>query len=261
MTADVSPDVSAPVVATVEEDGGLLRLVLARPKGNILDAAMIEALRAAVRGAEPRVRAILLEGQGRHFSFGASVEEHRPDQVGDLLPAFHALFRELLGAGKALLAAVRGQCLGGGLELAAACHRVFAAPDASLGQPEVKLGVFAPVASLVLPLRLGQARADDLLLSGRAVGAEEALRLGLVDEVAPDPAAAALAWHRTHLAPLSAAGLRHAVLAGRQLLRRALDEELPRLERLYLDELMATADAREGIDAFLHRRPPAWSHR
>lgn len=250
-----------PVRAVLEEDGGLLRLVLARPKGNVLDRAMIDALRAEVRDADPATRSILIEGEGRHFSFGASVEEHRADLVGDMLPAFHALFRDLLGAGKVLLAAVRGQCLGGGLELAAACHRVFAAPDATLGQPEVKLGVFAPIASLVLPLRLGQGRADDLLLTGRSVSAEEALGLGLVDELAPDPTEAARAWHRVHLAPLSAAGLRRAALAARQLMRRALDDDLPRLERLYLDDLMSTLDAREGIEAFLQRRPPAWSHR
>lgn len=251
----------APVRAVLEEDGALLRLVLARPKGNVLDRAMIDALRAEVREADAATRSILIEGEGRHFSFGASVEEHRADLVGDMLPAFHALFRDLLGAGKVLLAAVRGQCLGGGLELAAACHRVFAAPDATLGQPEVKLGVFAPIASLVLPLRIGQARADDLLLTGRSVSAEEALGLGLVDELAADPTEAARAWHRLHLAPLSAAGLRRAALAARALMRRALDDDLPRLERLYLDDLMSTLDAREGIEAFLQRRPPAWSHR
>lgn len=251
----------APVRAVLEEDGALLRLVLARPKGNVLDRAMVQALRAQVRDADEATRTVLIEGEGRHFSFGASVEEHRAEVVGDMLPEFHALFRDLLGSGKVLLAAVRGQCLGGGLELAAACHRVFAAPDATLGQPEVKLGVFAPVASLVLPLRLGQARADDLLLTGRSVSSEEALALGLVDEVVPDPTEAARAWHRLHLAPLSAAGLRRAALAARQQLRRALDEDLPRLERLYLDDLMSTLDAREGIEAFLQRRPPAWSHR
>lgn len=251
----------APVRAVLEEDGALLRLVLARPKGNVLDRAMVQALRAQVRDADEATRTVLIEGEGRHFSFGASVEEHRAEVVGDMLPEFHALFRDLLGSGKVLLAAVRGQCLGGGLELAAACHRVFAAPDATLGQPEVKLGVFAPVASLVLPLRLGQARADDLLLTGRSVSSEEALALGLVDEVVPDPTEAARAWHRLHLAPLSAAGLRRAALAARALLRRALDEDLPRLERLYLDDLMSTLDAREGIEAFLQRRPPAWSHR
>jgi cyclohexa-1,5-dienecarbonyl-CoA hydratase len=156
---------------------------------------------------------------------------------------------------------VRGQCLGGGLELAAFCHRVFAAPDATLGQPEVKLGVFAPVASLVLPLRIGQAAADDLLLTGRTVGGEEALALGLVDELAEDPAGAARAWHRARLRPLSAVALAFAARASRHQLDGALGEGLAHLERLYLEELMATRDAREGIEAFLERRSPTWSHR
>lgn len=251
-----------PVAVAVEEGGSLLRLTLDRPKGNILDLAMIRALRAAFQGCRERsdLRAVLLTGAGRHFSFGASVEEHQPGQVEEMLPEFHGLFRDLLDCEKVVLAAVRGQCLGGGLELAAACHRVFAGPDARLGQPEVKLGVFAPVASLLLPLRCGQGRADDLLLTGRTVVAEQALAMGLVDELAGDPEERAVAWHREHLRPLSAAALGCAVRAARHHVRRVLVEELPLLEHLFLDELMQTADAREGIASFLERRRPSWTH-
>ncbi len=254
---------AGPVRVEREEDGGLVRLVLARPRANVLDGAMLEALVAAVRAAadDAPARALLFEGEGRHFSFGASVEEHQPGQVDVMLPAFHGLFRALAESGLVLLAAVRGQCLGGGLELAAFCHRVLAAPDATLAQPEVKLGVFAPVASLVLPRRLGQARADDLLVTGRPVSAADALALGLVDEVVDDPTAAARAWYREHLAPRSAAALRRAVRAGRHELHEALGATLDRLERLYLDDLMRTADAVEGIAAFLEKRSPRWSHR
>ncbi|MGE0708842.1 MAG: enoyl-CoA hydratase-related protein [Planctomycetota bacterium] len=257
------PSIEAPPVrATLEADGSLMRLTLDRPKGNILDRAMVAALRAEVAAAAAwaPVRAVLIHGEGGHFSFGASVEEHRPDEVGAMLPEFHALFRDLLDCGKVLLAAVSGQCLGGGLELAAFCQRVFAAPKSSLGQPEIKLGVLAPVASLVLPRRVGQAAADDLLLTGRSVLADEALALGLVDELADDPLAAARAWHQRHLAPLSAAALRRAATAARWELRRALLTELPELERLYLSDLMETRDAREGIAAFLEKREPRWSH-
>ena len=177
-----------------------------------------------------------------------------------MLPEFHALFEDLLDSGKVLLAALQGMCLGGALELASACQRVFATPGAGLGQPEIKLGVIAPVASLLLPRRIGQARADDLLLSGRTILAEEALALGLIDEVADDPLEAARAWHRTHLLPLSGAALSHAVRASRWELRRALDR-LPELERLYLNELMTTQDATEGLTSFLEKREPQWSHR
>lgn len=257
-----SETAARPVLATLEEGGALLRLRLQCGKGNVLDTAAIAALREALRAAreQPAVRAVLLCAAGKHFSFGASVEEHLPDKVGEMLPAFHALFRDLAASGKALLCAVRGQCLGGGLELAAACQRVFAAPDARLGQPEVKLGVIAPVASLLLPLRCGQAAADDLLLTGRTLDAEEARHLGLVDEVNPDPEAAALAWFRAHLLPLSGAALRHAVRAARYGFERELEAGLAELERRYLDDLMRTHDAGEGIAAFLEKRSPRWTH-
>jgi cyclohexa-1,5-dienecarbonyl-CoA hydratase len=251
---------TAPVRATVEENGALLRIALARPKGNVLDFAMIEAIRKAlVEGTgATAVKAVLFDAGGDHFSFGASVEEHRPGSVEKLLPAFHGLFRELAECGRVLIAAVRGQCLGGGLELAAFCHRVIAAPSARLACPEIRLGVFAPVASLVLPVRASQRHADDLLLTGRAIGASEALAIGLVDEIADDPAAAAIDYFRAHFEDLSASSLAFAVRAARSEFHREFAERLTELERIYLDGLMATPDAREGIDAFLEKREPRW---
>jgi cyclohexa-1,5-dienecarbonyl-CoA hydratase len=244
------------------EEAGILEVVLDRPKGNILDAAMVGALRAALpeEAARGSVRALLFRGAGSHFSFGASVEEHRPDQVADMLHSFHGFFRDLLALRKPLLAAVQGQCLGGGLELAGFCQRVFAAPGAVLGQPEIILGVFAPVGSFVLPRRVGQAHADDLLLSGRSVDAGEALRMGLVDEVAEDPREAAMTWVRTHLLSKSAASLGIAVQGARFEYERAFLKHIDALEALYLDRLMKCRDAHEGIDAFLARRKPEWSH-
>jgi cyclohexa-1,5-dienecarbonyl-CoA hydratase len=156
------------------------------------------------------------------------------------------------------LAVVRGQCLGGALELASFCSRVVAAPDAKLGQPEIKLGVIAPVASVFLPERVGRAAAEDLCLSGRSVGAEEALAMGLVDELAEDPRAHALAWVREHLEPLSAVSLRIAQRALRCGLGQRFAHEIERVERLYLDDLMATHDAGEGLRSFLEKRKPAW---
>jgi cyclohexa-1,5-dienecarbonyl-CoA hydratase len=255
--------VSTPLRSELDECGTLLRLTLDRPKGNVLDAEMISALRQEITRARDwaPVRTLLLSGEGRHFSFGASVEEHQPQQVDDMLKGFHALFRELLDSGLVTLAAVRGQCLGGGLELAAFCQRVFAAPDAKLGQPEVKLGVFAPVASVILPLRVGQANADDLLLTGRSVNAEEALRMGLVDALSDDPVQAAVDWHLEHLHGLSGAAVHFAARAARARLRRALSDDLATVEGLYLSDLMATHDAPEGIASFLEKREPQWTNR
>jgi cyclohexa-1,5-dienecarbonyl-CoA hydratase len=250
------------VRAALEEDGGLLRITLEGVGNPVLDRSAVAAIGDAVesQGKDRRTRAVLLAPTGSHFSYGSSIEEHRAGEIGAALAEFHELFRGLARSRKVLLAAVRGSCLGGGLELASFCHRVFAAPDAKLGHPEIGLGVFAPVASIVLPLRIGQPAADDLLLSGRIVDADEALRLRLVDEVDPDPAAAALRWYRTHLSGKSASSLAHAVRAARARLHAELGEPLSRLERLYLDSLMATGDANEGIEAFLGKRAPRWKH-
>jgi cyclohexa-1,5-dienecarbonyl-CoA hydratase len=140
------------------------------------------------------------------------------------------------------------------------CNRVYAAPDARLGQPEIALGVFAPVASLLLPHRVGRAAAEDLCLSGRTIGAEAALHIGLVEELAEDPEADAMAYATEQLAKHSASSLRHAMRAVRGHFLEGFLKGLVNLEHDYLHELMATADAVEGISAFLQKRPPQWKN-
>lgn len=254
---------TAPVKSWLDRDGRLLRLRLARPKANVLDAAMVGALDEALQrmAIGPALAGILVDHEGPHFSFGASVEEHLPRQCAAMLKGFHALILRLAGAPVPVLTAVRGQCLGGGLEVALAGHFIFAAPDAGLAQPEIVLGVFAPAASVLLPKRVGQARAEDLLFSGRTVNADEARAIGLVDAVADDPEAAALAWFDRHLAPKSASTVRHAVAAARSAFARDLAARLGELEELYLSRLMATRDAVEGLEAFIAKRPARWENR
>jgi cyclohexa-1,5-dienecarbonyl-CoA hydratase len=254
---------TGPLRVALERDGALLRLTLARPKANIVDAAMIAALDAALarHAGIPALRGVLLDADGPHFSFGASVEEHLPGACAGMLRSLHALIVAILAFPAPMLVAVRGQCLGGGLEVALAGSLIFAAPDAHLGQPETKLGVFAPAASVLLPYRVNAAAAEDLLLSGRAVGADEALAMGLVHAIATDPDAAALAWFDAHLAPKSAAAVRHALTAVRAARIDAVRHGLADLERLYLGDLMNTRDANEGLAAFIARRPPVWEHR
>jgi len=253
---------SVPLTVWLDREGRLLRLRLARPKANIIDAEMIAALDAALGEhlGNPGIAAVLLDGEGPHFSFGASVEEHLPDQCADMLGALHAVVLKLAGAPVPVLCAIRGQCLGGGLEVALACGRLFAAPDATFGQPEIKLGVFAPAASCLLPGRVGQARAEDMLFTGRSVHGEEAAYIGLVDRISEDPEAAALEYFDKHLADLSAAALRHAVRAARAPLVAQLAEDLARVEKLYLEDLMSTRDAVEGLEAFIEKRKPKWEH-
>ena len=230
--------------------------------GNILDADTMTDLTAVFHQTlyQRHLKAIVLEGTGDHFSYGASVQEHMPDQVAAMLRRFRELLTAALDSSVVLIAAVRGQCLGGGLELATIAHRILARRDATFGQPEISLGVFAPAASLLLPIRIGRARAEALCLTGAPVDAPKALEMGLVDElVDDDPAAAALAWARTHLASKSASSLRLAVKAIRADVVAAVAHRLPEIERLYLEELMKTADAREGLMAFLEKRTPHWS--
>lgn len=254
---------TSPLKVWIERDGRLLRLRLNRPKANIIDAEMITALDTALseHADNAGLTAILLDAEGPHFSFGASVEEHLPEQCADMLKTLHALIRRMVDYPVPILVAINGQCLGGGLEVALAGHLLFAAPEASLGQPEIKIGVFAPAASCLLPERIGQAQAEDLLYSGRSISGITAAAINLLNETAADPEAAALAWFDKHLADKSASSLRRAVKAARAGFAERVSAKLETVERLYTDELMTTRDALEGLTAFIDKRPAKWEHR
>ena len=254
---------SSPLKVWFERDGHLLRLRLDRPKANILDAAMVGAIEHTLvqHGTVAGLRGILIDSAGTHFSFGASIEEHLPNRCAAMLAGFHRLILQILASPIPVLVAIRGQCLGGGLELASAGHLLFAERDAKFGQPEIQIGVFAPAASCLLPERIGLAAAEDLLLSGRSIGAEEALRIGLVTEVADDPEAAALGYFDRHLEPKSAASLRFATRAARLGAIERISAKLAAIEKVYLAELMATRDATEGLTAFIEKRPASWKDR
>jgi cyclohexa-1,5-dienecarbonyl-CoA hydratase len=255
--------VSQPLKIWHEADGRLLRLRLSRPKANLIDAAMIAALDQALAEqlGNSELSAAVLDAEGTHFSFGASVEEHLPDQCAAMLDGLHRLILRMVESTVPLLVAVRGQCLGGGLELALAGHLMFVAPDASLGQPEMKLGVFAPAASCLLPELVGPMCAFDLLVSGRSITGAEAAAIGIAHEAVADPERAALAYFEEHLRPKSASSLRHAVKAARLDYVARIKAKIRAVERLYLDELMATHDAVAGLEAFIAKRSPQWQHR
>lgn len=254
---------SHPLRVWLERNGKLLRLRLDRPKANVVDSAMIAALREAFdeHVANPDLAAVLLDHSGPNFSFGASIEEHFPDRMPEMLSALHGLLKCMLAFPCPILVSVQGQCLGGGLEVALAGALIFVAPTARLGQPEIKLGVFAPAASCLLPERIGQGAADDLLFSGRSVSGEEAIRLGIANYLADDPEAAALGYFEEHLEPHSACALRFAVRASRGAMIQRVSERLDEVERLCAEDLVRTHDAVEGLTAFLERRPPRWRNR
>jgi len=246
---------SEPLKVWLDREGRLLRLRLARPKANIVDAAMIGALAAAFdkHRTDDGLTGALLDADGPNFSFGASVEEHLPQNCAAMLAALHGLIVKMLEWPAPILVAVQGQCLGGGLEVALAASRIFAAPDAR--------AVFAPAASCLLPYRVNQQAAEDLLLSGRALTAAEALAAGLVAEIADDPAAAALAYYDAQLADKSAAALGYALRAARGAMLPEVRRRLAEVEALYLEGLMKTHDANEGLAAFLEKRAPKWQNR
>lgn len=238
---------------------------LAHPKGNIITDEMVRALRAGLEslGENPHLKLVTLEGAGENFSFGASIPEHVPEQIAAVLPEMHALIEDLLDVPAVTAAIVRGRCLGGGFELALACDLIFCSTDATFGLPEIELGVFPPAGSVLLPLRVGAARSTAAILTGESSPAEVWRSAGLV-EVLADPrdlGAAVDRWFDRHLAGKSAAALRHAAAAARAGLRAQVRALLPAAERLYLQELMQTHDAREGIDAFLQKRSPGWQDR
>jgi cyclohexa-1,5-dienecarbonyl-CoA hydratase len=252
-----------PLRVWTEREGALLRLRLARPKANLIDVAMTEAIDSALAAHESdqHLRAVLLDHEGPHFSYGASIPEHMPEPCAAMLRGMHEMVRRMVEYPLPILVAIRGWCLGGGLELACAGHLLFAAPDARLGQPEIKLAVFAPAASCLLPERIGQAKADELLFSGDHVDATQALAIGLVNHVAEDPQVAALAWFDGHLAPHSASALRRAVHASRRDYAARIREKLAWVERYYLDDLMRLEDPIEGLTAFMAKRKPVWKDR
>jgi len=245
-----------------ESDGRLVRLRLNRPKANLIDAAMIAELDRAFASEldNPHVAAVLLDAEGPHFSFGASVEEHLPDQCAAMLAGLHRLVLRMVDSPTPILVAVRGQCLGGGLEVALAAHLMFVAADATLGQPEMKLGVFAPAASCLLPELIGPARALDLIVSGRTMSGAEAAAIGMALVATADPEQAALSYVEDHLKPKSASSLRFAVQAARFDYAARVRAKLAAVERLYLYELMKSRDALEGLQAFLAKRPAIWEH-
>jgi cyclohexa-1,5-dienecarbonyl-CoA hydratase len=240
----------------------ILALALNAPKGNVLDREMMIELIAAIKenGSTPSIKALVFQGEGDHFSFGASVPEHQKQFAPQLLATFHDLFRTLIAVNKPCLALVRGQCLGGGFELAMFCHWIFASEDARFGQPEINLAVFPPVASLILPHLVGQTAAGDLVLSGRSISAPEAKQMGLVYSISANPETELNEFLAKHILPKSAVALQFATKASRHEMHQAFLKNIESLEKMYVQELMETEDANEGIRAFMEKRKPVWKN-
>ena len=244
----------------------IARITFARPPLNIFNIAMMREILAAVNECVPQrdTAAIVFDAapDSRAFSAGVAVEEHAPETVYQMLDTFHSIFRALQQAAKPTIAIVDGPALGGGCELVAACDLVIASNRARFGQPEIKLGVFPPIAAILLPRIIGEKRAAELVLTGELIEADEALRLGLVNYVVtPDELQEKTKELLSKLRDLSASALamaRAALDIGR---RKNFEAALTEVENLYLHELMKTADANEGVRAFMEKRKPAFKGR
>jgi len=179
-----------------------------------------------------------------------------------MLAAFHHIFRQLARAECITIAAVHGHCLGGGMELATFCDFVIATESAHFGLPEIKLGCFPPVAMVTLPELVGARIAMDLILTGREITADEAKTLGLISRVVAEPALdKSVRELIAEFRALSPSVLKLTGRAMRRSLRQEFENDLSKIEQVYLNQLMKTEDAREGIRAFLEKRPPSWRGR
>lgn len=246
-------------------NNSVAKIILNDGKGNVLDSIMMSEIRSILDSLKSKkeIKLITFEGAGKHFSFGASVEEHKKEHAAEMLDSFHRLFFTMMDLSIPTLAKVSGQCLGGGMELALACNFIFADKTVILGVPEITLGVFPPPASILLPMKIGSARAEELLLTGKRISAEEAKSLGLVNEVYENREVMNVCvdeWIAKNILPLSASSLRYGVSASRVFLNHILSKFLPELQKLYVDDLMKTHDANEGINSFLEKRKPRWEN-
>jgi cyclohexa-1,5-dienecarbonyl-CoA hydratase len=240
---------------------GLATLTLKREPLNVLNIAMMKEMNLALDSLMGQgVKVLLVKAEGKAFSAGVDVGEHLGDQVNEMIEVFHGIFRRMDALDCVSVASVQGAALGGGCELAVYCDLVVASQKAKLGQPEIMVGVFPPIAALAFPRQIGYKKALELILTGDTIGAEESLRLGLVNQVvAPEDLAAATDKLVAKLMKLSGLVLRlskKAILKG--LKEPDPADALKKIEKVYLKELMPTHDAEEGLKAFLEKRPPVW---
>jgi cyclohexa-1,5-dienecarbonyl-CoA hydratase len=245
-----------------KNDGEVSEIVLGTPPANILTSEMMEEISTQIREDErdSHKKLIVFTGEGKHFSFGASVEEHKPENVGNMLPTFHGFIGDVITCKVPTLAKVSGLCLGGAFEMVLACDLIFADEGAQFAVPEIQLGVLPPVASVLLPFKCSHTLSSQVILTGERFAAGELHRLGLVNHVAGsgklDDEVSSFFENQIH--PKSASSLRITKSGCSMVIADHYKNYIGRLENLYLKDLMSTSDAVEGIQAFLEKRSPEW---
>ena len=237
------------------------RIVLHNPPLNVIDIPMMQELAQTLAEIETRsdISILVISGEGKAFSVGVDVAAHTPDKVEAMLTKFHAVIRALIATKKVTIAAVHGHCLGGGAELAMVCDIVYTADSAQWGFPEIKLGCYPPVACTGLAALVGQKRAAELILTGRAIRGKEAAEIGLATRALPEgELSAAVDSCIAELRSLSPAALAIAKKASYAWDSMHFDKGLARAEKIYFEDLMKTEDAHEGIRAFMEKRQAKW---
>jgi cyclohexa-1,5-dienecarbonyl-CoA hydratase len=247
---------------TVEITGSVARISLNHPPLNVIDLEMMGALREHLIALEqkPNITAIVFAGNERVFSAGMDVAALTPQTVETTLNKFHAVVRALVATSKLTIASVRRHCLGGGAELALVCDIVYAGSDAIFGFPEIKLAAFPPVAMVALSAIVGQKRAAELLFTARSLTAQEALAMGLVNEIADDPETL-VSECLQRVSQLSPAALRIAKKAFYGWEAMHFEKGLMRAEEIYREYVTRSEDGKEGIRAFIEKRRPRWTGR
>lgn len=238
------------------------RITLDHPPLNVVDISMMEELSRTLGEIDtrPEISTIIFGGEGKDFSAGVDVAAHTPDRVEEMLTKFHAVVRELIATKKVTVAAVHGACLGGGAELAMVCDMVYTAESAQWGFPEIKLGCFPPIACTALATLVGQKRSTEMILTGRTINGREAAEIGLATRAVPEAElSAAVEECLVHVRNLSPAALAIAKKASYAWDSIHFDKGLARAEKIYFEDLMNTADAQEGIRAFMEKRAPKWT--
>lgn len=246
-------------------EGETAFLTIDRPPVNILNIAAMEEINDALDSLTGNmdVKVLVISGTGeKAFSAGVDVSDHTEDKVDKMLQVFHNIFRKLSRLDQVTVAAVKGLTLGGGCEVAIFCDMIFAAENMKIGQPEIKLAVFPPIALLVLPQLVGLKRASELLLSGKIIDAKEAERIGLVNKVVPlESFDAEVKEFIKPILELSSVGIKYSKRGIQLGLETTFSEGLEIIEKIYRDELMASEDAHEGLKSFLEKRKPIWKNK
>jgi len=246
---------------TLDTQGPLARITLTHPPLNVIDFQMMDELAAVLAQLEQRreILVVILSGGERAFSAGVDVAVHTPDKIQTMLQKFHGVIGALVKFPKITIAEVHGVCLGGGAELAMMCDMVYTAPDAKWGFPEITLACYPPVACAALAAIVGQKRAAELVFTGRTFRGDEAAAWGLANEAHPaGELKKAIESTLEHLLKLSPAALAIAKKAFYAWDSIHLDKGLARAEKIYVEELMQTEDAKEGVAAWMEKRKPVW---